>query len=84
MPRQNDGAGRSQDELEAMFLRMDSALDLQARRAMLNTLKTKAATTDDPRTTVRTRLVDWIDVHARPPELAGPGDEEVIEIDDGD
>ncbi|MEM6991900.1 MAG: serine/threonine-protein kinase [Myxococcota bacterium] len=84
LPRQKDGAGRSQDELEAMFLRMDSPLDLQARRRMLNALKTEAAGSAAVRDTLRESLVEWIDVHARPAEEGVAQEEDVIEIEDSD
>ena len=98
LPRSPDGGGRSLDELEALFLRMDSPLGLEERRRKLNRLKTEAAEDAAKRVTLRQTLVRWIDVHGRdaedtaaapvdePPRALEPNGEEDdgIEIEDGD
>lgn len=98
LPRSSDGGGRSLDELEALFLRMDSPLGLEERRTKLNRLKTEAAEDAAKRVTLRQTLVRWIDMHGRDaedvastppeqskqPEAPEPDDLEEIEIEDGD
>lgn len=81
LPRSDDGAGRSLDELEALFLRMESSMDLQDRRQLLNALKTSAAEDPAKRATLRQSLVGWIDEHGR---AAEEHDEDKIEIEDGE
>lgn len=78
----SDPAARSQDELEAVFLTMQSDLELGERTRMLNELKNQLA--DDPaaRRTVRRRLVEWISSHGGAYLRAGDADEVVIEIED--
>jgi len=98
LPRSSDGGGRSLDELEALFLRMDSPLGLEERRTKLNRLKTEAAEDAAKRVTLRQTLVRWIDIHGRDaeevaspaptkaerPEPSGPEELDEIEIEDGD
>ena len=98
LPRSSDGGGRSLDELEALFLRMDSPLGLEERRTKLNRLKTEAAEDAAKRVTLRQTLVRWIDIHGRDAEdvASAPTDEgkrpdvpvsddlDEIEIEDGD
>jgi serine/threonine protein kinase len=67
------------DELEAVFLTMDSPLDLQARRRMLNELKDTAA----GRETLRAYLFAWIRDFGGTWALPVTGGEEVdIKIED--
>ncbi|MBL4685351.1 MAG: protein kinase [Nannocystaceae bacterium] len=84
LPRSTDGAGRSQDELEALFLRMDSPVPLNVRRQLLNRLKTDAAASPALRAKLGKQVIEWIDIHARPAEVPTPKDEDVIEIEDAE
>jgi serine/threonine protein kinase len=69
-------------EIEAVFLRMNSPLDVQARRRMLHELKNRQGTSANA---TRTRLLAWIEQHGLdyltgdPGLAAGPGAELVLE-----
>jgi hypothetical protein len=60
-PRVDD---RSTSELEAVFLTMDSAFDLQTRRQMLHELRKPVPGRDDADAAVKATLLTWIDTFA--------------------
>jgi hypothetical protein len=55
----------SLDELEAAFLTMRSPLVVTVRRTMLNGLKQAARQEPDPRATIRSQLVPWIEAYGK-------------------
>ena len=70
------------DELEAAFLTMRSPVTIETRRTMLNALKQAARQDPDPRTTVRTQLVRWIEAYGKNDDLVP--EETQIEIVEGE
>jgi hypothetical protein len=65
---------RSLDELEAVFLTMQSSYDVETRRQMLHQLKSGEAKDAE----VRTTLLRWIDEYA---SLPRPDDVVIVEED---
>jgi tRNA A-37 threonylcarbamoyl transferase component Bud32 len=79
-----DPAARPQDELEAVFLTMESNLDTKERSRMLNELKNGASDDPEARAGLRRRLVEWIaDYGGAYMRAVDPEDVE-IEIEDED
>jgi hypothetical protein len=70
------GGGSSIAELEAVFLRMNSPLDVQARRRMLHELKNRDGASADA---IRARLLAWIEQHGIDYLTGDPGAELVLE-----
>lgn len=68
--------GSSIAALEAVFLRMDSPLDVQERRRMLHELKNREGTSGDA---IRARLLAWIELHGLDYITGDPGAELVLE-----
>lgn len=65
-------------ELEAVFLRMSSPLDVQERRWMLHDAKNRDGANAD---SIHARLLSWIDAHGFDYESGDPGAELAIEDD---
>lgn len=65
-------------ELEAVFLRMNSPLDVQERRSMLHELKIREGASAD---VIRARLLAWIEQHGLDYQTGDPGAELVLEDD---
>jgi len=72
------GSGSSIAELEAVFLRMDSPVDVQERRTMLHELKNREGASADA---IRARLLFWIEQHGLDYLTGEPGTELVLEDD---
>jgi hypothetical protein len=70
------GGGSSIAELEAVFLRMNSPLDVQERRRMLHELKNREGASADA---IRARLLAWIELHGLDYITGDPGAELVLE-----
>lgn len=62
--------------LEAVFLRMDSPVDVQERRTMLHALKNREGASTDA---IRARLLFWIEQHGLDYLTGDPGAELVLE-----
>jgi hypothetical protein len=71
-------SGSSIAELEAVFLRMDSPVDVQERRTILYELKNRDGTDADA---IRARLLFWIEQHGLDYLTGDPGAELVLEDD---
>ncbi len=69
-------AGSSIATLEAVFLRMNSPLDVQERRRMLHELKNREGASGD---SIRARLLAWIELHGLDYITGDPGAELVLE-----
>lgn len=65
-------------ELEAVFLRMSSPLDVKERRDMLHELKLREGTSSD---LIRSRLLEWIEQRGLDYQTGEPGAELVLEDD---
>jgi hypothetical protein len=76
-PALTDG-GSSIAELEAVFLRMDSPVDVQERRTILHELKNREGASADA---IRARLLFWIEQHGLDYLTGDPGAELVLEDD---
>lgn len=63
-------ADRSVDELEAVFLTMNSPFDGPTRQRMLRELKKSTATHADPKTATKRKLMEWIATFGQTPEDA--------------
>jgi len=63
-------------ELEAVFLRMNSPLDVQERRDMLHELELRLGSSPD---VIRLRLLVWIEQHGFDYQTGDPGAELVLE-----
>ncbi len=63
-------------ELEAIFLRMNSPVEVEERRQMLHSLKSRD---DATAATVRAQLLGWIDQHGLSYETGDPGAELVLD-----
>jgi serine/threonine-protein kinase len=72
------GSGSSIAELEAVFLRMDSPVDVQERRTILHELKNREGASADA---IRARLLFWIEQHGLDYLTGDPGAELVLEDD---
>jgi serine/threonine-protein kinase len=70
------GGGSSIAELEAVFLRMDSPVDVQERRTILYELKNREGASADA---IRARLLFWIEQHGLDYLTGDPGAELVLE-----
>lgn len=70
--------GPSIAELEAVFLRMDSPVDVQDRRTMLHELKNREGASADG---IRARLLFWIEQHGLDYRSGDPGAELYLEDD---
>ena len=63
-------------ELEAVFLRMNSPLDVKERRDMLHELKLREGAGSE---LIRTRLLEWIEQRGLDYQTGEPGAELVLE-----
>jgi hypothetical protein len=77
-----DPTARPQDELEAVFLTMDSALDTKERSRMLNELKNGMTDGPDARAGLRARIVEWIGLYGGAYMRAADPEDVEIEIED--
>jgi tRNA A-37 threonylcarbamoyl transferase component Bud32 len=77
-----DPAARPQDELEAVFLTMESNLDTKERSRMLNELKNGASDDPEARAGLRRRLVEWIADYGGAYMRATDPEDVEIEIED--
>lgn len=68
-------------ELEAVFLRMSSPLELEERRGMLREAKNRDGASAD---SIRARLRSWIDTHGLDYETGDPGAELILEDEPSD
>jgi uncharacterized protein YceH (UPF0502 family) len=71
-------SGSTIAELEAVFLRMDSPVDVQERRTILHELKNREGASADA---IRARLLFWIEQHGLDYLTGDPGAELVLEDD---
>jgi hypothetical protein len=69
-------SGSTIAELEAVFLRMDSPVDVQERRILLQELKNREGASADA---IRARLLFWIEQHGLDYLTGEPGAELVLE-----